>query len=387
MGTEEETTTLFQSVSPLPSPLNSRSSASSSLSATEIDLQNHQHRDKGDDGDPGPCFLVVGNYCHDVLFRDGVVVGEGLGGAASFVSNVFNSLFASSSHLFHSSYVSKVGTDFAYTLPGSHPPLVSPTAATTLFHAHFPSLTSADLADRVLKRVHSCDPILPSDLPSSKFRFGLAVGVGGEIPPLTLARLVDLCALVFVDAQSLIRTFDPSDGTVGLIPLKDSEFSSLVSQIGFLKVSAEEAPFLDIDEARKWCCVILTQGKDGCSLFWKDGHSQVLPFPTVQIDPTGAGDSFLGAFVAGLAMGLGVQESALLGNFFGSLTVGQIGIPKFDQKMMQKIKQEVERNATSNDRLCGRHDAPKFQKSLMHEELRAFLFEVAKLQNTDGATY
>ncbi|KAM0941456.1 putative carbohydrate/purine kinase, PfkB, carbohydrate kinase PfkB, ribokinase, inositol 3-kinase [Dioscorea sansibarensis] len=385
MGTEEETT-LLQSVSPLPSLLDSRSSASSSLSANEIDLQNHQHQDKDDGGNLGPGFLVVGNYCHDVLFRDGVVVGEGLGGAASFISNVFNSLFASS-HLFHSCYVSKVGTDFAYIVPGRHPPLVSPTAATTLFHAHFPSLASADLADRVLKRVHSCDPILPSDLPCSKFRFGLAVGVGGEIPPLTLARLLDLCALVFVDAQSLIRSFDPSDGTVGLIPLKDSEFSSLLSRIGFLKVSAEEAPFLDIDEARKWCCVILTQGKDGCSLFWKEGHSQVLPFPTVQIDPTGAGDSFLGAFVAGLAMGLGVQESALLGNFFGSLTVGQMGIPKFDQKMMQKIKQELERNATWNDGLCGRNDAPKFQKSLMHEELRAFLFEVARLQDTDGATY
>ncbi|KAJ0984116.1 hypothetical protein J5N97_002472 [Dioscorea zingiberensis] len=361
MGSEEEKTTLYQS---------------SSLAPTK-------EKEEAEEEEEVRGFLVVGNYCHDVLFRDGVVVGEGQGGAASFVSNVFDSFLPSHSQVLESSYVSKVGADFAYTTSGGrHPPLVSATAATTLFHAHFPSLDTAELADRVLKRVHACDPILPSDLPGCRFRFGLAVGVGGEILPCTLSRLIDLCGMVFVDAQALIRIFDPADGTVGLVPLRDSGFSELLPRIGFLKASAEEAPFLDIDEIRKWCCVILTQGKDGCSLYWKDGHSQVLPFPTVQVDPTGAGDSFFGAFVAGLAMGLGVQESALLGNFFGSLTVGQIGIPKFDQRIMQKIKQELGRNTTLCDGLCSRTGVPNFQKSVMHEEFREFLFEAAKLQHT-----
>lgn len=37
--------------------------------------------------------------------------------------------------------------------------------------------------------------------------------------------------------------------------------------------------------------------------------------------------SFLGVLVAELVQGLGVPEAALLGNFFGSLTVGEIGLP------------------------------------------------------------
>ncbi|KAF5744507.1 hypothetical protein HS088_TW07G00079 [Tripterygium wilfordii] len=39
-----------------------------------------------------PRVLIVGNYCHDVLIRDGDVLAETLGGAASFISNVFDGL-------------------------------------------------------------------------------------------------------------------------------------------------------------------------------------------------------------------------------------------------------------------------------------------------------
>ena len=36
--------------------------------------------------------LVVGNYCHDVLIRDGVVVGETLGSTAAFISAVLDGI-------------------------------------------------------------------------------------------------------------------------------------------------------------------------------------------------------------------------------------------------------------------------------------------------------
>lgn len=329
--------------------------------------------------------LVVGNYCHDVLFRDGRLVGETLGGAASFVSNVLDALSPSFHH-----YVAKVGPDFAYAVSVAHPPLVAPSSSgTTLFHAHFPSQShshgpSGYHGDRVLRRVRTCDPILPSDLPGDddRFDFGLAVGVAGEIPPETLARMLDLCRVVLVDVQGLIRYFDPTDGTVGLVPLRGTGFAHLLPRIGFLKASAEEAPFVDIEEARKWCCVIVTEGKDGCRVFWKERELHVPPFPAVQIDPTGAGDSFLGGFVAGLVCGLTVPDAALLGNFFGSLTVGQIGVPKFDQRMLQYVKQALERKTIQCDGLCQR-DVTVDQKSGMHEKFHASLVEAAKFTCTD----
>lgn len=273
-----------------------------------------------------PTCLIVGNYCHDVLIKDDDVIAESLGGAASFISQVLDGL------AIPSRYVCKVGSDFSYSV--NHEPIVIPSSKTTLFHAHFSSEIKRQ--DRILKRVRACDPISPSDLPlNSKFSFGLAVGVGGEILPETLEKMVRLCRLVFVDIQALIRVFDPIDGTVNLIDLKETEFFRLLPKIGVLKASAEEAIFIDIEEVRKWCCLVVTNGKDGCTVYWKDGELQIAPFPTVQVDPTGAGDSFLGGLVAGLVHGLSIPDAALLGNFFGSLTVGQIGLPKFDLRLLQ----------------------------------------------------
>nr|GMD27115.1 inositol 3-kinase [Ipomoea batatas] len=237
------------------------------------------------DPSSGRC-LIVGNYCHDVLIKDDVVIAESLGGAASFISSVLDGFSVSSV------YVSKVGSDFGYCM--NHRPIVSSSSSqTTLFHAHFSSEIKHQ--DRT----------------------------------------------VFVDIQALIRVFDPSDGTVGLVELKKTGFFHLLPRIGFLKASSEEAPYVDIMEATKWCCVVVTNGKEGCTVYRKDRELQIAPFPTTQVDPTGAGDSFLGGLVAGLVHGLSVPEAALLGNLFGSLTVGQIGLSKFDSWQLQGVKDEI----------------------------------------------
>ncbi|XP_074289926.1 inositol 3-kinase [Silene latifolia] len=293
--------------------------------------------------------LVVGNYCHDVLLKDDVVTAESLGGAASFIANIFHNFPVTCD------YVSKVGSDFNYSV--TNPPIVVPTSPTTLFHAHFKSTGSDPGPDRTLKRVSACDPIRPGELPEvgsglgSGYGFGMAVGVGGEILPDTLEKMVEICDIVFVDVQGLIREFDEIDGRVRLIKLKDTKFNRLLSKIGVLKASSEEAEFIDVEEVRKVCCVVVTDGEDGCRVYWKDGEIKIEPFSTFQVDPTGAGDSLLGGLVAGLVHGLPVPDAALLGNFFGCLTVGQIGLPKFDPKLLQRVKDEVQKRALE----CAKH--------------------------------
>ncbi|XP_010253880.1 PREDICTED: inositol 3-kinase-like isoform X1 [Nelumbo nucifera] len=319
--------------------------------------------------------LVVGNYCHDILIRDGLVVGESLGGAASFISNVLDGL------LIPCDYVCKVGSDFAYSV--THPPMTSPSSMTTLFHAHFFSNRDESRhQDRVLRRIHACGPISPSDLPESQFDFGLAVGVAGEILPETLERMLDICRTVFVDIQALIRVFDPADGTVKLVGLKESGFFHLLPRIGFLKASAEEAPYVDIEEARKWCSVVVTEGKDGCRIYSKDEKMQILPFPAVQIDPTGAGDSFLGGLVVGLVRGLSVPDAALLGNFFGSLTVGQIGLPKFDSRLLQRVNDELQRKIQCISCCETRNAGADFRMSVEHKDFQASLIGATKSLTT-----
>ncbi|KAL5580748.1 hypothetical protein UlMin_013190 [Ulmus minor] len=319
--------------------------------------------------------LVAGNYCHDVLIRDGVVVAETLGGAASFISSVLDAQSISYN------LVSKVGLDFAYST--NLDPIVVSGSRTTLFHAHFDSGIDGDgHRDRVLKRVGVCDPIWPSDLPESRFDFGMAVGVGGEILPATLEKMIEICDTVFVDIQALIRAFDDVDGSVKLVDLKESGVFHLLPRIGFLKASGEEVLFMDLEEVRKLCCVVVTNGKQGCKVYWKDGEVEVGPFPTNQIDPTGAGDSFLGGFVSGLVQGLPVPEAALLGNFFGSLAVGQIGVPKFDLRFLQRVKDEVQSRKVQCS-CCERNDnnEPKFLKLAGYEQFYALLGAAKLIQS------
>ncbi|XWS74023.1 hypothetical protein CRYUN_Cryun02cG0179900 [Craigia yunnanensis] len=318
--------------------------------------------------------LVVGNYCHDVLLQGGAVVAETLGGAASFISNVLSCLSVS----FH--LTSKVGLDFKY--PVNYNPILVPTSKTTVFHAYFDQGYSENAhQDRILKRVQACDPINPSDLPDKRFDFGMAVGVGGEILPETLEKMVAICDAVFVDIQALIRVFE-KNGTVKLVGLKESGFYHLLPRLKFLKSSSEEALFMDVEEVRQRCSVVVTHGKEGCEVYWKDGEMKIGPFGANQIDPTGAGDSFLGGFVGGLVHGLVVPDAALLGNFFGSLTVAQIGLPKFDLRLLQRVNDEVQRRKLHCTCYFERRDDElSFTKPPGHEEFQASLASI-KLVST-----
>ncbi|KAJ4834694.1 hypothetical protein Tsubulata_003596 [Turnera subulata] len=319
---------------------------------------------------PARRVLIVGNYCHDVLIQNGAVKAESLGGAASFISNVLNGMSVPCN------LVAKVGRDFKYAI--NHVPIQVPCSKTTVFHAYF-DLGEDRNQDRVLKRVCACDPIRPQDLPDARFDFGMAVGVGGEILPETLEKMLDICDVVFVDIQALIRDFDGVDGTVKLVNLQETGFYPLLPRIGVLKASTEEAVYMDVEEVRKWCCVVVTNGKQGCKVCWRDGEFGVSPFLANQEDPTGAGDSFLGGFVAGLVQGLTVPDAALLGNLFGSLTVEQIGLPKFNPRLLQSMKDEVQRRKMLYLNYESGDNGLLFVKPAGHEDFHASL-NAAKLR-------
>lgn len=59
------------------------------------------------------------------------------------------------------------------------------------------------------------------------------------------------------------------------------------------------------------------------------------PFGANQIDSTGGGDSFLGGFVGGLVHSLSVHDAALVANVSGSVTIAQIGLLKFDLRLLR----------------------------------------------------
>jgi 1D-myo-inositol 3-kinase len=144
---------------------------------------------------------------------------------------------------------------------------------------------------------------------------------------------------LFPNLQALIRTIDPDTGLVGLRKLEETPFYDLLHGISFLKAARNEACYLDLETVRQKTVVIVTEGKHGSRVYSKDREYRVPAFPATEVDPTGAGDSFLAGFSAGLYQGLPVEQAVLMGNYFGGLAVAQVGVPHFTQNQLQDLKE------------------------------------------------
>jgi sugar/nucleoside kinase (ribokinase family) len=73
--------------------------------------------------------------------------------------------------------------------------------------------------------------------------------------------------------------------------------------------------------------VVLKQGKEGCTVFNKDYQEglKIKGFKANEIDPTGAGDSFDGAFIIGYLVGWDLEKIARFANAVGALKVEYFG--------------------------------------------------------------
>jgi rfaE bifunctional protein kinase chain/domain len=72
--------------------------------------------------------------------------------------------------------------------------------------------------------------------------------------------------------------------------------------------------------------VLITQGKDGMTLFESNG--EVTHIPTVArkvFDVTGAGDTVISTFSLGLASGMDLKTAAVIANFAAGIVVGEVG--------------------------------------------------------------
>jgi len=101
--------------------------------------------------------------------------------------------------------------------------------------------------------------------------------------------------------------------------------------------SGEEAEMLaGIKGAEKACkkllemgpkIVVLKQGKDGCTIYSSEDTNgiKIKGFEVEEIDPTGAGDSFDGAFIVGYLAGWDLKKIGKYANAVGALKVKFLG--------------------------------------------------------------
>ncbi|AGH94899.1 D-glycero-beta-D-manno-heptose-7-phosphate kinase [Pseudobdellovibrio exovorus] len=84
--------------------------------------------------------------------------------------------------------------------------------------------------------------------------------------------------------------------------------------------------------------VVLTQGKDGMTIFSQNDVTRVPTFAKKVFDVTGAGDTVIAALALGVAAGLPLSEACMIANFAAGVVVGKVGcVPCTEQELVNSI--------------------------------------------------
>ncbi|MBW1943998.1 MAG: D-glycero-beta-D-manno-heptose-7-phosphate kinase [Deltaproteobacteria bacterium] len=84
--------------------------------------------------------------------------------------------------------------------------------------------------------------------------------------------------------------------------------------------------------------VLITQGKDGMTLFEKGGEISHIPTVAREVyDVTGAGDTVIAALVLGMASGLDLRHAAIISNFAAGIVVGELGTSTVRAEELKKV--------------------------------------------------
>jgi len=254
-----------------------------------------------------------------------------LGGSVTYVSFAARRLDASVS------VISKVGDDFpaAYLwwLRQEGVDLSEVTkvenAKTTRFELEY----SNDLSDRTLRLKCRAPPVTLDDLPNSlKAKAVHVAPIAGEIAYEVAEKLRSSAEVLSLDPQGLVRNFG-ENGNITHGPLTDKRILELVN---IYKSSLTEIEAVtnqsSLNSAIKMIhdygveTVIVTLGLKGVVLSVEGNLYNVPAFKTEKVvDPTGAGDAFIGGFLAEYVNGEDHLMCACAGSAVASLVVEAIG--------------------------------------------------------------
>lgn len=84
--------------------------------------------------------------------------------------------------------------------------------------------------------------------------------------------------------------------------------------------------------------IVLTQGKDGMTIFSQNDVTQVPTFAKRVFDVTGAGDTVIAALALGVAAGLPLAEACMIANFAAGVVVAKVGcVPCTSEELLNSI--------------------------------------------------
>jgi len=261
-----------------------------------------------------------------------------LGGSVTYVSFVTKRLDATVS------IISKVGGDFpeAYMwwLGEEGIDLSGVTKLANEQTTRFELGYSKDLSNRTLKLTSKASAINLSDLPRSLQAKAVHVApIAGEISYKVVKRLKGRAEVLSLDPQGLLRRFDKT----GNVKSRAQVDKRLFSLINIYKSSLDEIRALTGHSDLKSAItavhdfgvetVIVTLGAKGAVLSVEKTVYNIPPCNSrVFVDPTGAGDAFIGGFLTEYIRQKDSLWCACVGSAAASLVVEGIGPTFFGEK-------------------------------------------------------
>ncbi|MBS7644192.1 hypothetical protein KEJ26_06440 [Candidatus Bathyarchaeota archaeon] len=273
--------------------------------------------------------LVVGHLTLDTIIAKSGSSKSSLGGSPTYVSLQAKRLGVNATIL------SKVGGDFpedyfvwlsrvGIDLSGL---IRVQTAPTTRFLLRYINET------RVLQLMARCEPILPEDLPRNLTSKGVHIGpVAGEISVETVRQLSQAASIVSLDPQGFVRSFDQG----GFASDKLQVDPAILQYVTVFKGSESEVKIAvgsdDVFAAASKInklgpqIVIVTRGMKGSIMLLKGARYFIPPGnPRLTVDLTGAGDVFIGGFMAEYVRGEDPLWCASVGSAAASFKIEGFG--------------------------------------------------------------
>jgi sugar/nucleoside kinase (ribokinase family) len=261
-----------------------------------------------------------------------------LGGSVTYVSFVTKRLDATVS------IISKVGGDFpeAYMwwLGEEGIDLSGVTKLANEQTTRFELGYSKDLSNRTLQLKSKASAINVSDLPKSLQAKAVHVApIAGEISYKVVEHLKDCAEVLSLDPQGLLRSFDKT----GNVTSRAQVDKRLFTLINIYKSSLDEISALtghsDLKSAIKAVhdfgveTVLVTLGAKGAVLSVEETLYNIPACTSrVFVDPTGAGDAFIGGFLTEYIRQKDSLWCACVGSAAASLVVEGIGPTFFGEK-------------------------------------------------------